>query len=121
MTRNTSRRDFLGQSAAIGAGLWIAPQGLSMAQDSPAQTLTAACIGVGGKGSSDSSHIAEQGVKIVGICDVDKNTLTKKSREFKDAEQFTDYRECLTSSVKKSTSSQSARPITITLLQPSKP
>ena len=95
MTRKTTRRHFLGQSAAIGAGLWIAPQGLSMAQDSPAQSLTAACIGVGGKGSSDTSHIAEQGVKIVGLCDVDKGTLTKKGREFKDAEQFTDYREML--------------------------
>ncbi|MBM83810.1 MAG: dehydrogenase [Planctomycetaceae bacterium] len=95
MTKQTTRRDFLGQSAAIGAGLWIGSNSLSMAQDSPAQSLTAACIGVGGKGSSDSSHIGEQGVKIVGLCDVDKGTLTKKGREFKDAEQFTDYREML--------------------------
>jgi predicted dehydrogenase len=57
--------------------------------------LTAACIGVGGKGSSDCSHIGEQGVKIVGLCDVDQGTLTKKGREFSDAKQFSDFREML--------------------------
>ena len=40
-------------------------------------------------------HIAEQGVSIVGICDVDGSTLQKKSREFKDAESYTDFREML--------------------------
>jgi predicted dehydrogenase len=52
-------------------------------------------VGVGGKGGSDTSHIAEQGVSISGLCDVDGGTLKKKGREFKDAKQFTDYREML--------------------------
>ena len=52
-------------------------------------------MGVGGKGGSDTSHIAEQGVSISGLCDVDGGTLKKKGREFKDAKQFTDYREML--------------------------
>jgi predicted dehydrogenase len=50
---------------------------------------------VGGKGGSDTSHIAENGVSIVGLCDVDGKTLTKKGREFKDAKQFQDFREML--------------------------
>ncbi len=95
MSKQTSRRQFMGQSAAIGAGYFISTSLIGRAQDSPTQTLTAACIGVGGKGSSDASHIAEQGVKIVGLCDVDTETLNKKSREFKDAEKFLDFREML--------------------------
>ncbi|MBP85310.1 MAG: dehydrogenase [Planctomycetaceae bacterium] len=95
MTRKTTRRRFMGQSAAVGAGVWLGTQAVSKAQDSPAQKLTAACIGVGGKGSSDTSHIGEQGVEVIGLCDVDKGTLTKKGREFPDAKQFDDYREML--------------------------
>jgi len=94
MTRNTTRRTFIGQTAAVGTAALVGSR-LSRADDSPNQQLTAACVGVGGKGSSDTSHIAEQGVKIVGLCDVDGGTLTKKGREFPDAVQFTDYREML--------------------------
>ncbi|MCH2115431.1 MAG: Gfo/Idh/MocA family oxidoreductase [Pirellulales bacterium] len=95
MANRTTRRNFIGQSAALGAGVWIGSPGISRAIDTPAQSLTAACVGVGGKGSSDCSHIAEQGVKIVGLCDVEPGYLTQKGREFPDAKQFTDYREML--------------------------
>lgn len=90
-----NRRQFMGQSAAVGAGFWLGTQAVAKSQDSPLQSLAAACIGVGGKGGSDTSHIAEQGVAIVGLCDVDKGTLTKKGREFPDAVQETDFRELL--------------------------
>src|SRR6056297_155924 len=95
--QGSSRRQFIQQSAAVGAGVWVGTQtmGNAFGQESAQNALTAACIGVGGKGSSDCSHIAEQGVKIVGLCDVDQNTLTKKGREFTDAEQFDDFREML--------------------------
>ena len=95
MAKKTSRRTFLGQSAAVCAGVWVGTQSSARAQDSPLQSLTAGCIGVGGKGDSDTSHISEMGVKVVGLCDVDRQTLTKKGREFKDAEQFQDFREML--------------------------
>ena len=90
MSSKSTRRRFLGQSAAIGAGVWMGTSRPLVAQDTPAQSLTAACIGVGGKGGSDTSHIAENGVKIVGLCDVDGLTLDKKGREFPDAEKFQD-------------------------------
>ncbi|MCA9169411.1 MAG: Gfo/Idh/MocA family oxidoreductase [Planctomycetales bacterium] len=93
MAKKTSRRTFLGQSAALSAGVWVGTQRSVRAQDSPLQSLTAGCVGVGGKGDSDTSHIAEMGVKIAALCDVDRQTLTKKGREFKDAEQFQDFRE----------------------------
>ncbi len=97
MTRETSRRSFIGQSAALGTAFWVGGQTSLKANTSALQSLSAACVGVGGKGGSDTSHIAEQGVSISGLCDVDGGTLKKKGREFKDAKQFTDYREMLDS------------------------
>ncbi len=98
MTRKTSRRKFIGQTAAMGAvgvGYFAGTGPKLHAQDSALQGLSAACIGVGGKGSSDTSHIAEHGVNIVGLCDVDNDRLVKKGREFKEAEKFSDFREML--------------------------
>ena len=95
MTRQTNRRHFLGQSAALGTAFWVGSQTRLTASTSALQSLSAACVGIGGKGSSDSSHISEQGVSIVGICDVDSERLRKKAREFPDAESFTDFREML--------------------------
>lgn len=95
MSNRSTRRSFLGQSAALSTAFWVGGQPLAKASLSALQSLSGACIGVGGKGGSDCSHIAEQGVSIVGLCDVDEGTLTKKGREFPDAEKFTDFREML--------------------------
>ncbi|EMI15530.1 oxidoreductase domain-containing protein [Rhodopirellula maiorica SM1] len=97
MSKKTTRRNFIGQSAALtaGVGFWSGTSLISHGKESALQGLSAACIGVGGKGGSDTSHIGEQGVNIVGLCDVDGGTLTKKGREFKDAAQFTDFRQML--------------------------
>jgi predicted dehydrogenase len=97
MASRSSRRQFLSQTAAFGAGVgfWAGTSPVLRANDSALQGLAAACIGVGGKGGSDTSHIAEQGVKIVGLCDVDGGTLDKKSREFPEAGKFADFREML--------------------------
>lgn len=55
-----------------------------------------ACIGVGGKGGSDSDNASQFG-NVIAICDVDRNTLENKGKaeKFKDAERFTDFRELL--------------------------
>lgn len=95
MAGKSSRRGFLGASAALGTAFWVAPQTFGRPTRSALQGLAAACVGVGGKGDSDCSHIADHDVEIVGLCDVDKRTLEKKSKEFKKAEQFTDFREML--------------------------
>lgn len=95
MSRKQTRRQFIGTSAALGTAVWVGTQNQVRAAESAQNALSAACIGVGGKGGSDTSHIAEQGVKIVGLCDVDGGTLKKKGREFPDAKQFSDFREML--------------------------
>src|SRR6056297_1223568 len=97
MTRKQNRRKFIAQSAAVtaGVGYWASSSPRLVAQDSALNSLSAACVGVGGKGGSDTSHISEQNVSIVGLCDVDGGTLAKKGREFPDAKHFTDFREML--------------------------
>ena len=48
--------------------------------------INVACIGVGGKGDSDSSDAASCGGNIVAICDVDSGRLEGKAKQF--AEKF---------------------------------
>lgn len=78
-----------------GAGYFSSTTPRLFAADSPMQKLSAACIGVGGKGGSDTSHIGDNNVEIVGLCDVDGDALTKKAREFPDAAAYSDFREML--------------------------
>lgn len=57
--------------------------------------INVACIGVGGKGDSDSSDAGACGGNIVAICDVDTNTLERKEKQFPQAKRFRDYRKLL--------------------------
>jgi predicted dehydrogenase len=61
--------------------------------------INIACIGVGGKGDSDSSDAAKNGGNIVAICDVDQKTSDKKAKQFSDQfpqlKQYNDYRKLL--------------------------
>jgi len=57
--------------------------------------INVACIGVGGKGDSDSNDAGACGGNIVALCDVDANTLDKKSQQFPQAKRFRDYRRML--------------------------
>jgi predicted dehydrogenase len=83
-------------SAAVGAGYWvaggIAPRESRAANDK----MNIVCIGVGGKGGSDSGNAAQFG-NVVAICDVDRGTLNNRGNSdgFKQAEKYTDYRELL--------------------------
>ena len=61
--------------------------------------INVACIGVGGKGDSDSSDAAGCGGNIVAICDVDDGNRASKAKEFADKfpqlKQYKDYRKML--------------------------
>lgn len=87
-----SRRDFLKQAAAIGAGAFIAgPRPLWALEDSPNERMNIACIGVGGKGSSDCDQAAEFG-NLIAICDIDDNHLNGKGAKFPNAKKYNDFR-----------------------------
>src|SRR6476659_4239195 len=85
-----TRREFIEAAALIGAGVWSSR---SAATPRFQERLRFACVGVGGKGSSDADNVAELG-DIVAICDVDDHTLDSKQKDgrFAKAERFNDFR-----------------------------
>jgi hypothetical protein len=89
-----NRRQFLNRTTvAAGAAAFAFPYiGRVLGAN---ERLNIACIGVGGKGDSDSSDAAKCGGNIIAICDVDKNTLAKKGQQFAKAKQYQDYRKLL--------------------------
>lgn len=92
MERSANRREFLQASAAIGASYWVAG-GAALAQSSSAnEQIQVACIGVGGKGASDTANAARFG-KIVALCDVDKQKLDGMEKVQRTGKTFADYRE----------------------------
>ena len=94
-TTKPTRRSFVKTSAAVGAGFWaaggVAPK---RTYASRLDEIQYACIGIGGKGSSDSDDAKRTG-KVVGVCDIDANTLEKGKAKFTEAKQFFDFREML--------------------------
>lgn len=95
MARGTSRRDFLKQSAAVGTAFWVSGTNAWAEPRSPLEKINFACIGVDGKGSSDSDSAGSHG-NVVALCDIDDNRLNKKAlKAFPDAAKFNDYREML--------------------------
>lgn len=96
MPRNQTRREFLRQSAAIGSALWLGGSAARShaADSSPSERLNFACIGVGGKGRSDTEQIAELG-NLVAICDIDDNRLQSMASTFPGARKYHDFRKLL--------------------------
>ncbi len=90
MSKNTRRR-FLQGTAAAGVGYWVAGGVSAKETTSPNEKIRFACIGIGGKGSSDSSDAGRNG-DVVAICDIDEQRLSGASKKFKDSTSFTDYR-----------------------------
>lgn len=67
---------FLAGAAAVGAPSILRALGAN-------ERINIACIGVGGKGDSDSSSAFGLGGNIVALCDIDSNTLNSKNDSFK--------------------------------------
>lgn len=76
-----TRRNFLKSSLALSA-FAVAPSFIRGQGNN--DKINIACIGVGGKGDSDSSSMFGLGGNIVALCDVDAGTLNKKDQQFKD-------------------------------------
>jgi hypothetical protein len=74
-----NRRRFLSRGAAATAAAFAFPYVGSVlgAND----RIQIGCIGVGGKGSSDTDDAARCGGTIVGLCDVDRTTLAQKGQK----------------------------------------
>ena len=89
-----TRRDFLKRTSyAAGTAAVLFPYvGRVLGAN---DRINVACIGVGGKGDSDSNDAGKCGGNIVAICDVDTNTLDRKTKQFPNAKRYQDYRKLL--------------------------
>ena len=95
MSYLTDRRRFLQTTAATGVGVFVAGRAAAEDSNSPNERIRFACIGVGGKGSSDSADAKKAG-DVVAIVDIDDNTLEKAgSKSFPSAARYTDFRKML--------------------------
>src|SRR6266498_2101728 len=78
-----NRRDFIKSTSLLaGAAAISAPYFLRAAGAN--DRINIACIGVGGKGDSDSAQAFALWGNIVALCDIDSNTLTGKNNSLKD-------------------------------------
>ncbi|MEX0677052.1 MAG: Gfo/Idh/MocA family oxidoreductase [Pirellulales bacterium] len=95
MSHLTSRRRFLKSTALTGVGVFVAGTAAVGDSKSPNERIRFACIGVGGKGRSDSADAKRHG-DVVGICDVDEGTLAKAGdKSFPAAARYSDFRKML--------------------------
>jgi predicted dehydrogenase len=94
MSHDTNRRDFLKATTAAGVGFWAAAGAKAEESKSANERIRFACIGVGGKGSSDSKDASRNG-DIVAICDIDDNILGKAGETFEGAKKYNDFRKLL--------------------------
>ncbi|MEO2048924.1 MAG: Gfo/Idh/MocA family oxidoreductase [Pirellulales bacterium] len=91
MSRQVNRRSFLRTTSAAGAGFWVAGSPLWSFGKSANEKINIACVGVGGKGSSDTDQAGHYG-NIVALCDIDDERLGKKGEQFPKAQKFNDFR-----------------------------
>jgi predicted dehydrogenase len=93
MKRSASRRNFLKTTAAASAGYWVAGGVAPRQSRSALEEIRFACIGIKGKGESDSGAAARAG-KIVAMCDIDDNNIKSRQEnpDFADAKVYHDYR-----------------------------
>ena len=78
-----TRRDFIKSSSLLTGGVILGAPYFARTQNANSK-INVACIGVGGKGGSDTSHAYAVGGNIVALCDVDSNRLGAKDKELKD-------------------------------------
>jgi predicted dehydrogenase len=95
MSYLTDRRRFLKTTALTGVGVFVSGTAAAEDSKSPNERIRFGCIGVGGKGSSDSGDAKRNG-DVVAICDIDDNTLEKAATKgFPNAAKYNDYRKML--------------------------
>ncbi|MHC4511861.1 MAG: Gfo/Idh/MocA family protein, partial [Planctomycetota bacterium] len=89
----STRRTFLKDSAAAGAGLVILKSGILKAGASPNEKLNIAIIGVRGRGGANLRGV--KGENIVALCDVNAKNLAEAAKQYPKAKTYEDWRKCL--------------------------
>ena len=97
------RREFFQHTAGAGAFLLGgAPAFARSLAPSPNEKVRFACIGVGGKGDSDTKDAGKHG-EIVALCDIDANVLDKMGKSTPKQRSITTTARCSKSSATRST------------------
>uniref|UniRef100_A0A7C4QT01 Gfo/Idh/MocA family oxidoreductase n=1 Tax=Schlesneria paludicola TaxID=360056 RepID=A0A7C4QT01_9PLAN len=92
MSRQSTRRQFLQQSSALGVAFWVGSSTRVWTQERSAnEVIRFACIGVEGKGKSDREDAAAHG-EVVAVCDIDEERLEKAAAANPKARKYYDYR-----------------------------
>lgn len=96
MSLRQTRRHFLQSSLAASSVLMLGAPSILKAS-SPNSKLNLAFIGVGGRGGGNLATIAGvPDVKVVALCDVNRNNLQRAAEKFPDARTYVDFRELYT-------------------------
>lgn len=88
------RRTFIASALVGGFTVWSGGRTWAKGNRSPNDQLSFACIGVGGKGESDTFDANTHG-NVVAICDVDANTLAGAAQKYPNAKPYRDWRKML--------------------------
>ena len=94
MKRRLTRRGFLRQAAAGGAGLVVLANSRSARAYAANEKLNIALIGVGGRGKWYVDVMPQQ-ANVVAFCDVNESKATAAYREHPEVPKFHDFREML--------------------------
>ena len=97
--KNT-RRGFIQTTAALGVGYWVAGRAngddaapTERAAEAPSDKVQFACIGVGGKGESDSNDAGRLGQRRGDLRRRRRSSPSKAAQRFPDAKKFYDFRD----------------------------
>jgi predicted dehydrogenase len=83
--KRITRRRFMKRTAAVGAGLALAPFSRVRGANDAVQV---AVVGINGRGGSHIGAFDKMdGVRIAGLCDVDRKVLERRLKPFKDKNQ----------------------------------
>jgi predicted dehydrogenase len=77
-----------------GFTVWVGDRAMALRRQPPNERIQFACIGVGGKGQSDTEDAGRFG-DVVALCDVDDDKLNKMGERFPKARKFHDFRKML--------------------------
>ena len=91
-----SRRKFIATAGKAAVGFTIVPRFVlgGPGYVPPSDKLNIACVGVGGKGTSDIAAVAAT-ENIYALCDVDDTQMAKATPKYASAQIYQDYRKML--------------------------
>jgi predicted dehydrogenase len=79
----------------VGAFTIVPRHVLGRGHRPPSDTVSLACVGVGGQGRSDVRGLAAAGATIAALCDVDDDAAAESYRAFPQARKYKDWREMM--------------------------